>query len=137
MPGYLLDTNVVSETRKLRPNAGVIDFLTAVDKDALYLSVLTIGELHKGVEAKRRTDPAAGDLIAEWVRDIELDFADRLLPVDVVAARHWGLLSASRSCPVVDTLIAATALRKGLTLVTRNERDFEFAGVALLNPWTD
>jgi len=137
VPGYLLDTNVVSETRKLRANAGVIDFLTAADKNALYLSVLTVGELHKGVEAKRRSDPTAANFIAEWVSGIERDFADRILPIDGNAARRWGLLSAARSCPVVDTLIAATALEKGLTLVTRNERDFDLTGVALLNPWVD
>ena len=135
MPGYLLDTNIVSETRRSRPNPGVVDFFTATDKDALYLSVLTVGELHKGVEARRRSDPAAASLLADWARGIELDFADRILPIDLAAARHWGLLSAARTCPTVDTLIAATALERGLTLVTRNERDFQFTGVTLLNPW--
>lgn len=135
MPGYLLDTNIVSETRRSRPNPGVVDFFTAADKDALYLSVLTVGELHKGVEARRRSDPAAASLLADWARGIELDFADRILPIDLAAARHWGLLSAARTCPTVDTLIAATALERGLTLVTRNERDFQFTGVTLLNPW--
>jgi len=137
MAGYLLDTNVVSETRRLRPNPGVIEFLTAADKDALYLSVLTVGELHKGVEAKRRNDPVAAELLAEWVRDLELDFADRILPVDVAASRRWGSLSAARTCPVIDTLIAATALEKGLILVTRNERDVRVTGVPLLNPWVE
>ena len=135
MPGYLLDTNVVSETRRIRPNPGVIDFLTAAEKDALYLSVLTIGELHKGVEAKRRSDPGAADLLAEWVHDLELDFADRILPVDTAASRRWGALSAAQTCPVIDTLIAATALERGLVLVTRNERDVQATGVSLLNPW--
>lgn len=136
MAGYLLDTNIVSETRKFRPHAGVVDFLTAAHKDALYLSVLTLGELRKGVEAKRRSDPAAADLIGDWVNGIEQDFADRILPVDIGVAHRWGLLSAIRSCPVIDTLIAATALEKGLTLVTRNERDVHLTGVALFNPWT-
>ena len=137
MPEYLLDTNVVSETRRLRPNGGVIDFLTSADQNSLFLSVLTIGELHKGVEARRRSDPASADLIAEWVRNLELDFADRILPVDVAASRRWGLLSATQSRPVIDTLIAATALERGLTLVRRNERDVQFTGVALFNPWTE
>ncbi len=137
MPGYLLDTNIVSETRKLRPNAGVIEFLTTAEKGALYLSVLTVGELHKGITARRRIDPVAADLIADWVRGIEKDFADRILPIDTEIARRWGLLSAGRTCPVIDTLIAATALERGLTLVTRNERDVELTGAALLNPWRD
>ena len=137
MPGYLLDTNVVSETRRLRPNAGVIDFISEADRNELFLSVLTIGELHKGVEAKRRGDPAAADLILEWVRDLELDFADRILPLDVATSRRWGLLSAAQSRPVIDTLIAATALERGLTLVTRNVGDVKFTGVALINPWAD
>lgn len=137
MPSYLLDTNVVSETRRSRPNIGVIDFLTSANKDALYLSVLTIGELHKGVEAKRRNDPRAAESLAEWVQHLELEFADRILPVDMAVSRRWGLLSAVRTCPVIDTLIAATALEKGLTLVTRNERDVQFTDVTLVNPWVE
>jgi toxin FitB len=134
--GYLLDTNVISETRKSRADAGVMAFLSAADSAGLYLSVLTLGELRKGVAAKRRTDPSAGEQLGLWVDGIEANFADRLLSVDVQTARLWGELSASRSLPAVDTLIAATAIDHGLTLVTRNIRDIELTGVSLVDPWT-
>lgn len=133
--GYLLDTNVISETRKSRADNGVIAFLSAADTAGLFLSVLTLGELRKGVEAKRRTDPVAADQLGAWVDGIETTFADRVLPVDAAAARRWGELSAGRSLPVIDTLIAATAISHGLTLVTRNTRDVESTGVPLLDPW--
>jgi toxin FitB len=134
--GYLLDTNVISETRKSRADAGVTAFLSAADSGGLYLSVLTLGELRKGVAAKRRTDPTSGDQLSLWVDGIEANFADRLLSIDAQTARLWGELSAARSLPAVDTLIAATAMNHGLTLVTRNIRDIESTGVRLFDPWT-
>jgi len=133
--GYLLDTNVISETRKSRADAGVIAFLSAAQSGGLYLSVLTLGELRRGVAAKRRTDSVAGDQLSLWVDGIEATFGDRLLPLDAQAARLWGELSAVRSLPAVDTLIAATAMRHDLTLVTRNIRDIESTGVRLIDPW--
>jgi toxin FitB len=132
--GYLLDTNFISETRKIRADAGVMAFLVAADTGGLYLSVLTL-ELRKGVEAKRRTDSAMAARLGAWVDDIESTFADRVLPVDAAAARLWGELSAGRSLPVIDTLIAATAITRGLTLVTRNTRDVASTGVPLVDPW--
>ncbi|MGH9482425.1 MAG: type II toxin-antitoxin system VapC family toxin [Terriglobales bacterium] len=133
--GYLLDTNVISETRKIRADSGVMAFLAAADAAGLYLSVLTLGELRKGIAAKRRTDPIAARRLGEWLDSIESVFADRVLPVDAAAAKRWGELSAGGSLPVVDTLIAATALSRGLTLVTRNLRDVQATGVPGLDPW--
>jgi len=133
--GYLLDTNVISETRKTRADKSVIAFLGAADTVALFLSVLTLGELRKGVEAKRRTDLAAADRLGAWVDDIETIFADRVLPVDAATARRWGELSVARNLPVIDTLIAATAIGHDLTLVTRNTRDVELTGVRFVDPW--
>jgi hypothetical protein len=133
--GYLLDTNVVSETRKSRPDAGVIAFLSAAGGEGLFLSVLTLGELRKGVVLKRRADPIAAIDLGVWVEGIETNFADRILPIDSATALLWGELSAGRSLPVVDMLIAATALNRDLTLVTRNVRDFESSGALLLDPW--
>jgi toxin FitB len=132
---YLLDTNVVSETRKIRADHGVMAFLSAADEAALFLSVLTLGELRKGVEAKRRTDPHAADQLGAWVDTIETSFADRVLGIDMAAARRWGELSAGRSLPVIDTLIAATAIVRDLTLVTRNTRDVASTGVMIVDPW--
>ncbi len=133
--GYLLDTNVISETRKVRADSGVIAFLSAADAAGLFLSVLTLGELRKGVEAKRRSDPVAADRLGAWVDGIETTFADRVLPIDAAVARRWGELSAGRSLPVIDALIAATAIEYGLTLVTRNTRDIESTRVPLVDPW--
>ncbi len=134
--GYLLDTSVLSETRRLRPDPGVIAFLSRMRPDALFLSVLTLGELHKGVAMKRRSDAAAADALAAWLEAIETDFADRILPLDPPIARLWGELSAQRTLPVVDTLIAATALHHRLTLVTRNVRDVVATGASLLDPFS-
>jgi hypothetical protein len=133
--GYLLDTNVISETRRTHADSGVMAFLSAADAAGLFLSVLTLGELRKGVAARRRTDPVAADRLGAWVDAIETSFADRVLSIDAATARRWGELSAGRSMPVIDTLIAATAISRGLTLVTRNARDVESTGVPLVDPW--
>ncbi|MGH7068756.1 MAG: type II toxin-antitoxin system VapC family toxin [Acetobacteraceae bacterium] len=133
--GYLLDTTVISETRKARADSGVIAFLSAAEAAGLFLSVLTLGELRKGVAAKRRSDPGAADQLGAWVDGIETTFADRVLPINTATARRWGELSANRSLPVIDTLIAATAISHHLTLVTRNTRDVESTGVPLVDPW--
>lgn len=132
---YLLDTNVISETRETRPDSGVMAFLASTDSAALFLSVLTLGELRKGVKARHKTDPAAADLLGAWVDTIETTFADRLLGVDRATARLWGEFSSARSLPVIDTLIAATAIRHGIALVTRNMRDFKSTGTELVDPW--
>lgn len=133
--GYLLDTNVVSETRKRRPYSGVLDFLATTEAEQLFVSALTVGELYKGAEAKRVEDPATAENLRDWLTTIETAFTQRVLPVDAIVARRWGMLSARRSLPVVDTLIAATALVHGLTLVTRNVRDVSQTGVVVFNPW--
>ena len=132
---YLLDTNIVSETRKTRAGERVIAFLGAVDASSLFISALTVGELRKGVEIKRRADPDAAARIGTWVEGIELAFADHILPVDSRVARRWGELSAERSRPVIDTLIAATALAHGLTLVTRDTGDRRGINLAVIDPW--
>jgi len=104
---------------------------------ALFISVLTLGELRQGVAARRRTDPISAGQLGLWVDGIETTFADRVLSVDAAAARIWGELSSGRSLPVIDALIAATAIAGGLTLVTRNTRDVASTGVPLVDPWQD
>ncbi len=133
---YLLDTNILSETRRKKPEPGVIQFLSEAESSALYVSVLTLGELRKGVALKQRSDRAAARLLSEWVDGLEYSFADRVVGIDATTARVWGELSAERPRPVIDTLLAATAIVHRLTLVTRNTADIEGIAVKVLDPWT-
>lgn len=135
---YLFDTNVLSETWKPKANQGVIEFLRSTEPTSAFISVLTIGELRKGVAAKklRDRDSNAATRLAAWVEGIELSFADRILGIDTATARLWGEWSGERARPVVDTLLAATAVLNDLTLVTRNLRDVRGIPVKLLDPWT-
>jgi predicted nucleic acid-binding protein len=132
---YLLDTNVISELQKPRPNAGVRDFLTAAVGRFTCISVLTVGELRRGAELKRRRDTADAARLDTWIDRLEADYAGRVIPVSRDVATLWGRISADRSRPVVDTIIAATALVHGLTLVTRDVRDVAGTGVNAVNPW--
>lgn len=132
---YLLDTNVLSETRKKRPDTGVVAFLQAAESSALYISVLTLGELRKGVMEKKRTDPTAAQSLTTWVEGFEWGFADRILGIDAAIARLWGDWSGDRPRAVVDTLLAATAMQHKLTLVTRNVRQVRGLPINVLNPW--
>lgn len=132
---YLLDTNVLSETRRKLADARVMAFLAAVEPSAVWMSVLSLGELRKGVALKAKSDPQAAHALAGWVDGLEFSFADRILGVDAAIASLWGELSAQRPRPVVDTLLAATALKHSLTLVTRSVDDVHDTGVLLLDPW--
>src|ERR1700735_5328868 len=111
-------------------------FLSAVEPSALFISVLSLGELRKGVALKSRSDADAAKLLVTWVDGLEFSFGDRILRGDAAIARQWGELSAQRSRPVVDTLLAATALVHKLTLVTRNTSDVHDLGVQLFDPWS-
>jgi predicted nucleic acid-binding protein len=133
--GYLLDTNVISETRRKRQEPMVVAFLRSIDIVRTFVSVLTIGELRKGAALRRRLDRYAGDSLDTWIDGVEVRFVDRILPVGLQTARLWGELSATRPRPAVDTLIAATALARNLTLVTRNMRDVADTGVIAIDPW--
>jgi predicted nucleic acid-binding protein len=134
---YLLDTNVLSETRKKRVDAGVLSFLQAAEASSLYVSVLTLGELRKGVAKKKLEDPEAARRLAEWVDGLEFSFADRMIGIDAAIARLWGNWSGDRPRAVVNTLLAATAVVHGLSLVTRNIHDVRDIPVKLLDPWTE
>jgi toxin FitB len=134
---YLLDTNLLSETRKKKADSGVISFLESADSSSLFVSVLTLGELRKGIVAKKLKDPDpnAAKKLTAWVEGLELSFADRILGIDAATARLWGDWSGQRPRPVVDTLLAATAVLHDLTFVTRNLRDVRGIPVKLHNPW--
>ena len=133
---YLLDTNVISELRRRQPNPGVLAWATEVPPSDLYLSVLSFGEIRKGLE--QLADGSKRRSITEWLEsDLPRYFQGRVLPIDLAVSQVWGQLLARAARPVaeIDSLIAATAQTHGLTLVTRNARDYRFDGLALLNPW--
>lgn len=133
---YLIDTNVVSELRRRQPDPRVVQWVGQRPAGTLYLSVLTLGEIRKGVEALGDTSRRLA--LLDWL-EIELPafFTGRILPVDAAVADRWGRLvaQAGRPLPAIDSLLAATAAHHGMTLVTRNRRDFDGIGVDVLDPW--
>ena len=133
---FLLDTNVVSELRKRdRCHAEVVRWITDVDDEDLFVSVMTLGEIRRGVELLRRRDPDGARPLDRWLRDVERDYSTRTLPIDREIANLWGRLCLDRPLAPVDGLLAATCIRHGLTLVTRNARDFQRAGIDVLDPF--
>ena len=136
---FLLDTNVVSEAMRKQPNVRVLGWIAAQIEESLFISAITVGELRRGSlllgDGKKRK------ALLRWIETgIKAEFANRILPVDSAVMEHWANLEAStvkagRRLPVMDSLIAATALAHGLTLATRNVADFETAGVRILDPW--
>lgn len=137
MKGYLLDTNVASETRKgRRTDANVSQWLESVVDADLFLSVLVIGEIRKGIELARPNDPVKARALEGWLAGLEARFGERVLPITPVVADQWGRLGAIRPLSTVDGLLAATAMVHDLTLVTRNVADVAHTGVRLLNPFT-
>ena len=135
--GFLIDTNVISELRKgPRADAGVRAWVASQPTNALFLSVLTLGEIVRGVERLRLRDVPAADALDRWQQRLMQEFADRILLIDRGIAARWGTLDAVSPLPSVDGLLAATALEHGLVVATRNTRDFERTGLAMLNPWS-
>ena len=130
---YLLDTNVVSEVRKPRANPHVRAWFAFVPGESLYLSVLTVGEIRRGIERLRRRDPAQAAVFEAWLASLRQHYADRLLPVTSEIADEWGRLNIPDPLPTIDGLLAATARVRGLVLVTRNTADLARTGVRLLN----
>ena len=133
---YLVDTNVLSELRNRKPDANVTAWMQPRPRQSLYLSVLSLGEIRKGIEGV--ADPAFRQTLTDWL-EVELPnyFVGRLLGIDEAVADRWGRVQAraGRTLPVIDGLLAATALQHDLTLVTRNVKDFAGLGVQLVNPW--
>jgi predicted nucleic acid-binding protein len=132
---YLLDTNVLSEIRKPQGDAGVKAWFEEVRGEELYLSVLVLGEVRQGVERLRKRDKVQAAVFERWLRGLETNYQDRILDIDTEVADRWGRLNAGDPLPVIDGLLAATALTYGLTLVTRNVKDMERSGATLFNPF--
>jgi toxin FitB len=133
---YLLDTNAVSEIRKgARGDPQVAEWLASVDAEELHLSVITLGELRRGIDAVERRDRAAALALNRWYRRLVTVYEHRILVVDLRVVEEWGRITANASLPVADALIAATARVHGLTVVTRDAKDMERTGVPCLNPF--
>lgn len=134
---YLIDTNVLSELRRKTPDTGVVHWFSKRPATTLFLSVLTLGELRKGIEGV--ADVNRKMALLDWL-DVDLPnyFAGRILTIDATVADRWGRLvaAAGRPLPAIDSLIGATAAHYGLSLVTRNAKDFTDMGLDIINPWT-
>ena len=133
---YLLDTNIVSETVRRYPNKAVIGWLDQLPGEALYVSVLTLGEIRKGIEGL--TDRRRREKLRLWLEhELPTWFEGRVLPIDLAVSDRWGRLLAEvgRPVPTIDSLLAATALYHELRLVTRNSADFEYPGLEVINPF--
>ena len=130
---YLVDTNVISEAR--RGSKEALAWLRSVDPAAIYLSVVTLGEIMRGIALKQRSDPRAAAHLSEWLGRLRQDHADRILPITDRIAIEWGRISAIRPRGDADGLIAATAIVHDLILVTRNVADFNDIAATIINPW--
>jgi predicted nucleic acid-binding protein len=130
---YLIDTCVVSEARRRAPAA--VAWLRAAQSETLFLSVITVGEIMKGIMVKVRTDPPQAAAMLRWLDELRLVYASRILPIDDAVATGWGRLMAQRSRPMADALIAATARVHNKVVVTRNVADFADTGVDVIDPW--
>lgn len=130
---YLVDTNVVSEARRGTPEA--VAWLRSQDPLGVYLSVITLGEIMRGIALKQKSDQRAAAHLAEWLRKLRHDHAERILPITDQVAVEWGRVAALRPRGDADGLIAATAIVHDLIVVTRNVSDFSDTGVSVINPW--
>lgn len=132
---YLLDTNVLSEVRKPHADSNVRRWFERVRSDELFLSVLVLGEVRQGVERLKRRDGAQAAVFERWLEGLQRYYRERILPVDEAVVDVWGRVNALGPLPVIDGLLASTALVHKLTLVTRNTRDVQRSGVVILNPF--
>ena len=133
---YLIDTCVISELRKSNCNQGVAAWMASIEPDEVFLSVLTLGEIRRGIELHRSKDAKAAGSLERWLVGLETHYAERILPITAAIADTWSRLSLHQPLPVFDGLIAATGLEHKLTVVTQNTKDFARSGVNTLNPFT-
>lgn len=134
---YLLDTNVISELRKgVRADSNVTAWFAGLTDDEIFLSVMTIGEIRRGIESVRRRDPDSAAALDRWLALLSEAQGDRILPIDRAITEEWGRMNVPDPLPVIDGLLAATAWVLGLTLVTRNVADIDGTGVELLDPFS-
>jgi predicted nucleic acid-binding protein len=133
---FLIDTVTLSELRRRERDPMVVRWFERQRTADLFLSVVSVGEIERGIARQRAIDPAFAEALANWLDRVLNLYGERVMPFDLRAARRWGALSAAFGNDSADLMIAATALENGLTVVTRNVSDFEPAGVTVLNPFT-
>ena len=131
---FLLDTDVLSALRRRERNPGAVRWVEAQRTADIYISVVTVGEIERGIAQQQQRNPSFAQELALWLDRVLAWYSDRILSVDTATARRWGQLSATLGNDGADLLIAATALEHGLTIVTRNVRHFAPTGVPVLNP---
>ena len=135
---FLIDTNIISELQKgSKADVGVKSWYDKCNPDELYLSVLVVGEIRQGIERLRRRDPIQAERLESRLIEVQSMMQGRILPITENIAQRWGQINSPDPLPVIDALLAATALEHGMTLVTRNVRDVKRSGVLLLNPFSD
>lgn len=133
---YLLDTNIISELRKAkRCDSNVQNWFEEVDQAQLFTSVLVIGEIRRGIENIRRRDAQSAEHLERWLRNVQNNFRERIIPIDEHIAETWGYLNVIRPLPVIDGLLAATAKTYDFILVTRNTKDIQNIDVQWINPF--
>ena|SRR3990167_5063058 len=133
---YLLDTNVISELVRKKPAKSVVEWIQTISRESLFISVLTIGELRYGIE--KIAEQKKKEALKLWLdTDLKRWFQNRELAISIEIANKWGFLQhkMQRPIPVIDSLLAATAIHHDLKMVTRNEKDFQYPGLELINPW--
>lgn len=137
MADCLIDTNVLSELRRRdRANPGVLKWFDQENEEGMFISVMSLGEIRKGVERLRPRDPFQAKMLESWLYSLERSFAGKILSITADIADHWGHLQAIRPLPEVDALLAATARGHNLALITRNEHDFSALGITIVNPFS-
>ena len=134
---YLVDTDVLSALRRRERNPGIARWVLEQRAADLHLSVLSVGEIERGISQQERVNPEFARALASWLDGVVAFYAERILAIDLATTRRWGQLSAMLGHDGADLLIAATALERGLTVVTRNVRHFQPTGVAVIDPSTE
>jgi len=132
---YLLDTMVLSELRKKERCPGVTAWLSDKPDGELFISVVSVGEIAKGIARQDKRDKAFAGILRQWLEKLLLLYNERILPVDIPIAKRWGEMCAQAQCVGADILLAATAIEHNLSIVTRNEKHFSMTGVKIINPW--
>ncbi|MGO8675220.1 MAG: type II toxin-antitoxin system VapC family toxin [Limisphaerales bacterium] len=137
MSGFLLDTNILSELRKgSRCDARVREWIQGTPAEELFVSVLVLGEIRRGIERIRIRDPHQARALEKWLQSLKIEFADHILPVDERVADFWGRLGLRQPVPLLDAFLAATGLAHDLTVVSRDESGYRNTGVRLINPFS-